>query len=197
MLRLNNQVKNTEDLAWDIFVRRWGKQVHFIDWERFYQLSGLFKGGRYLDVGCFNSPMPFYLSQEFPSSEIHALDHCKRLVDELQTRFPSVNYKYGKADALPYPNGYFDYVVAGEIIEHMDEPQMLVDECFRVLRPGGLLALSTPHEESISQPPVSSEHQWAFEVSDIRRLLERHGATVETKIYKDSVPVIIAYATKR
>lgn len=197
MLKLSNQTKNTEDLAWGIFERRWGKQVHFIDWERFYQLSGPFKGGRYLDVGCFNSPMPFYLSKEFPSSDIHALDHCKRLVEELQNRFPSVNYKYGKADNLPYVDGYFDYVVAGEVIEHMDDPQKLVDECFRVLRSGGKLALSTPYEEIISQPPVSSEHQWAFTVEDIKQLLSRHSATVETKIYKDSVPVIIAYATKR
>lgn len=44
-----------------------------------------------------------------------------------------------EADArkLPFPNGSFDYVYSHGVLHHSDEPRRVVEEIFRVLRPGG------------------------------------------------------------
>ena len=42
----------------------------------------------------------------------------------------------------------FDCVVATELIEHLENPRGLVRQCANLLRPGGLLILSTPNTES-------------------------------------------------
>jgi len=46
---------------------------------------------------------------------------------------------------LPFRDGALAGVLAGEIIEHVYDPALLLRECRRVLRPGGVLVLTTPN----------------------------------------------------
>ena len=52
-------------------------------------------------------------------------------------------------EALPFTDGCFDFVLAGEIIEHMEvDPMHLMSELNRIIAPGGKLLLSTPNSAS-------------------------------------------------
>lgn len=46
---------------------------------------------------------------------------------------------------LPFKDGYFDFVFAGEIIEHIFDTKSLLIEIYRVLKPKGYLILTTPN----------------------------------------------------
>lgn len=46
--------------------------------------------------------------------------------------------------ALPVEDGRVDVVCAMAVIEHLDDPEMCLRECHRILRPGGALLLTTP-----------------------------------------------------
>ena len=50
---------------------------------------------------------------------------------------------------LALPDACVDVVVGCEVIEHLENPRALARECHRLLRPGGLLVLSTPNNESV------------------------------------------------
>lgn len=50
---------------------------------------------------------------------------------------------------LPFPDAYFDAVVSIEGIEHIERPFDFVRECRRILKPGGVLLLSTPNISSL------------------------------------------------
>lgn len=98
-----------------------------------------------LDVGCGNG---FFLS------ELHRAlgrDHAYHGVDYSA-------YKIKKAGALPYEfrqcnleegiphaDATFDVVYSGEVIEHLYNPDLMLEECHRILKPGGLLILTTPN----------------------------------------------------
>ncbi len=50
---------------------------------------------------------------------------------------------------LPLPSGAFDVIVSSEVIEHLENPRAMFRDLFRVLRPGGLLILTTPNQASL------------------------------------------------
>ena len=50
----------------------------------------------------------------------------------------------GDALRLPFPDGAFDKVICAEVLEHLPDDSSAMAELSRVLRPGGLLAISVP-----------------------------------------------------
>ncbi len=58
-----------------------------------------------------------------------------------------VAFREGDSRATPFEASSFDVVVALETIEHIAEPERLVLEARRILRPGGLFIVSTPNRE--------------------------------------------------
>ncbi len=51
----------------------------------------------------------------------------------------------GSVEALPYPNRCFDLVFSHEVLEHVDDDRKALKEAWRVLKPGGALALFLPN----------------------------------------------------
>lgn len=50
----------------------------------------------------------------------------------------------GDATAMPFPDGSFDRVIASEILEHVPRDSTVMAEIARVLKPGGLAAVTVP-----------------------------------------------------
>jgi SAM-dependent methyltransferase len=50
----------------------------------------------------------------------------------------------GDALRLPFPDDTFDRVIASEVLEHVRDDQLALDEVLRVLKPGGTLAATVP-----------------------------------------------------
>ena len=98
-------------------------------------------GRRVLDIGCRAGALTrAYLE----GNEVVGVDVDREaLAEAAQLGIETV-----WADAqqrLPLEDGSFDVVVAGEVLEHLAAPRSLVDEAFRVLRPGGTLVGSVPN----------------------------------------------------
>lgn len=68
------------------------------------------------------------------------------------------------------PNERFDHVVCTEVLEHVLAPHQAVDELYRILKPGGLLLLSTPFNFRIHGPLPDC---WRFTEHGLRALLQR------------------------
>lgn len=82
------------------------------------------------------------------------------------------------------PGGGWDAVVGLHMLEHGNDPGMLLERMKSRLRPGGRLLLAVPNFDSIgyrrlgmawvwAQPPIV--HVYHFTETGLRRLLERHG----------------------
>jgi SAM-dependent methyltransferase len=91
-------------------------------------------------------------------------------------------------DTLPFPNGSFDVVYSGNVLEHTESPMTVLEEAVRVLRPGGILHVEVPNYLSyfeghylIPQPPLV----WRWVLPAWVRLLGRDPAfayTMRTEI---------------
>jgi ubiquinone/menaquinone biosynthesis C-methylase UbiE len=196
MIRLAKNNLNSPERTYSIYETIWKKELHYIDWKRFALLVKHYQEekGKYLDIGCFNSPMPLELVKTYRNQEITAVDYCGKLIDELKERHPEVNYLWADAEKLPFENEYFDYIVIGELIEHTEDPAKIVREAMRVLKKGGWLAISTPNDEANGNA-VSGEHLWSFTMDDVIDLISPYGE-VEINYCNDSIKVIVAFCKK-
>jgi len=86
------------------------------------------------------------------------------------------------SEALPFPDGDFDVVVAGELLEHVADPAAVVAEARRLLRAGGTFVGSVPNAFRLKNrlrfaaglPPENDPtHLHMFRPEHVRRLLSR------------------------
>jgi SAM-dependent methyltransferase len=98
-------------------------------------------GRRVLDLGCRYGA----LTQSYvDGNEVVGVDVDREALEEaaklgIETRWADVD------EPLEFEDSSFDVVVAGELLEHVRDPQRVVAEARRVLRPGGILVGSVPN----------------------------------------------------
>jgi SAM-dependent methyltransferase len=97
---------------------------------------------RLLDVGCGDG----YLTSRFAKSvrEVVGIDPDPKMIAMARCLNPGQSFHFdeGVAEELPYASGSFDRVVAVSVVEHFQDPAAGLKEMGRVLRPGGVLAIS-------------------------------------------------------
>jgi SAM-dependent methyltransferase len=109
-----------------------------------------------------------------------ALDYDETTVAHVRTHYPRVEVMHGNLAELPLADASVDVVVNFQVIEHLwDQPQF-VRECARVLRPSGLLMVSTPNRITFSpgrDTPINPFHTRELNADELSRLLIDAGFT--------------------
>jgi N-acetyl sugar amidotransferase len=94
-----------------------------------------------LDVGCSASPN-LYLKNK----KVIGLDLNEKV------NMSSNYYKIVKGNVFDLPKPFteesFEAITAGEILEHLDSPMLFLKNCYKTLKPGGILVFSTPNPNS-------------------------------------------------
>lgn len=115
------------------------------------------------------------------AARVIGLDYDELAVAHVRACYPRVDVRHGNLAALPLPNTSVDVVVNFQVIEHLwDQPQF-VAECARVLRPGGVLLMSTPNRITFSpgrDTPVNPFHTRELNAQELTELLVDGGFAV-------------------
>jgi SAM-dependent methyltransferase len=110
-----------------------------------------------------------------------ALDYDAATVRHVARAYPRVCAVRGNLDALPLRPSTVDVVANLQVIEHLwDQPRFLA-ECARVLRPGGLLLLTTPNRITFSpgrDTPLNPFHTRELSAAELAELLAAAGLVV-------------------
>jgi SAM-dependent methyltransferase len=105
---------------------------------------------------------------------VTALDYDEATVAHVRARYPRVEVVHGNLADLPLDDASVDVVVNFQVIEHLwDQPQF-VRECARVLRPSGLLMVSTPNRITFSpgrDTPINPFHTRELNADELTQLL--------------------------
>lgn len=106
--------------------------------------------GRVLDVGCATGEFLRGI-QEGSGWEAFGTDLSSYAV-EVAHRSPGLNITCGELADIAFPAEYFDAVFVRNVLEHVLEPEALIEELRRILRPGGLLRLVVPNGHTEIRP---------------------------------------------
>jgi SAM-dependent methyltransferase len=115
------------------------------------------KTSRVLELGCYMQITPL-LNRTCGYREVRGAYYGQPgKVDRKSLQFPDgefhceVDHFDVDRDPFPYPDGHFDLVIAGEIMEHLVyDPMHMLVEARRVLADGGYILVTTPNVGSIT-----------------------------------------------
>jgi SAM-dependent methyltransferase len=98
-------------------------------------------GRRVLDVGCGEGATLYHLGQ--PPGAV-GIDVFEAKLAFAGTKLPACRFVAASCESMPFDAGSFDHVLVRDVIHHLDEPERMVDECHRVLGPGGRIDVLEP-----------------------------------------------------
>jgi SAM-dependent methyltransferase len=113
------------------------------------------------------------------------LDYDDSAVAHVRARYPRVEMRQGNLAELPLDAGAVDVVVNFQVIEHLWDQGQFVDECARVLRPSGVLLMSTPNRITFSpdrDTPINPFHTRELNAAELTELLTDSGFQVEAML---------------
>lgn len=143
-------------------------------------LAALLRLGDVLDVGSGDGAAAAFLAAHCKS--LTCVDASSRMIEAAQERlakFSHVKAEVADAEALPFRAASFDTVLVFHTLTYAAEPSKVIEECARVLRPGGrvvLLSLDEHAHRDVTSP--FGERHSGFSPRALRTMLTRAGLAV-------------------
>jgi len=119
--------------------------------------------GKLLDIGCGNKPY-LYIMESYINNYI-GIEHPNTLHKNKEIDL------YGDTCNLPFKNNSFDTVVSFQVMEHVNEPNQMVAEIYRVIKKDGYVVLTVPFMWGIHEPPYD---YYRYTEYGLRYLFEKH-----------------------
>jgi SAM-dependent methyltransferase len=143
-----------------------------------YVLSRLPKVGSVLEVGSGDGKMLRTVLSELPALRVHGCD-----VRDSSLRPKEAEFRV-MSERIPYDNATFDAVFVADVLEHVPDPEQLLAEIARVLKPSGKLVGFVPLEGERRSAYAfyrkllgadlylrTKHHLQSYALTDVRRLL--------------------------
>jgi SAM-dependent methyltransferase len=98
-----------------------------------------------LDAGCGTGGLILRMREAWPGWRFSGIDFMPLACELARKRCgPDVDIREASITALPFADGSFDAVVSADVVCQVENPEVAVAEFFRVLRPGGVVAINVP-----------------------------------------------------
>lgn len=114
------------------------------------------------------------------ANSVTVLVGSREAVERARTLYSvsGVRYESTELPTLPQSDGGLDVVVALQMIEHLESPEELIEEARRVLKPDGVMIVSTPDKQVRSNERNHQPHPSEMYVQEFREMLDRHFGSV-------------------
>ena len=155
---------------------------------------------RILEVGCGDGALSGLIYKTFgceliglePSTD--GIRYCR----EMFTRFNfQGTFEISEGYSFRYPDNHFDFVILADVIEHLQHPDLMLQEIKRVLKPGGRTIITTPIRTS--EYPEDKMHVHEFYPDELLSLCQKYFDTPVQTVYSHPVAwhELYSYGKKR
>lgn len=153
---------------------------------RLKQIAPYKSTGKALDIGC--GPGYFLTAAQKLGFDVHGLDPSDYIVTQAQKTWGD-RVRLGLIESAGYEPESFDLIVAFDTFEHIYEPKQFLAAIQRVLKTGGVLAITTPDPTSLLSKISGKnwvsfklpEHVFYWSPGTIRKILGEHFEVLEVR----------------
>ena len=137
--------------------------------------------GRVLDIGSGDGVLAELLASQ--AEHVDCLDESVAVVEAGKrrlARYRNVKFHRGDMHQLPFPARRFDQAFLMHVLTYTQKPQQVLEEAFRVLKPGGQLIGATLKRHAHKETVATYDHvNLGYSVTRLRALLSGTGFQVE------------------
>jgi len=162
--------------------------------ERYVFAAQYVPGKDVLDVACGSGVGTSFL-QEAGALSALGLDIDPAAVAYAKERYKNCRFAQCDATNLILPDGCVDVVVSFETLEHISDQRKFLNECRRVLRPGGLLICSTPNRALSRWSPRNPFHAAELYPREFQTMMTELFPAVE--IFSQRNRAVMSYVPKK
>src|SRR5258706_951483 len=145
---------------------------------RYLAASALCQGKRVLDAASGEGYGAAILADA--GARVTGVEIDAATVQAAQQKYPDVEFVEADIVTLPFDDDQFDVVTSFETVEHVPNPEAMLDEFLRVLKPDGVLVVSTPdktiYNQFLAEP--NAFHIRELERDEFREALSRRFSAV-------------------
>lgn len=153
---------------------------------RLKQIAPYKSAGKALDIGC--GPGYFLTAAQKLGFDVNGLDPSDYIVEQAQKTWGD-RIRLGLIESAGYSLESFDLVVAFDTFEHIYDPKKFLAAIHGVLKPGGVLAITTPDPTSLLSKVSGKnwvsyklpEHVFYWSPETIRKILSEHYEVLEVR----------------
>ncbi len=172
---VKNRVENME-FTGERYVPEVHGQIELEHLHRYLQACRVVAGKVVLDLACGEGYGSAMLARG--AGKVIGVDISAEAVKHARKRYKRENLEFmvGSCSDIPLPDGSVDMVVSFETIEHHDQHSQMMQEVKRVLRPAGILLISSPDKYHYSVEPSRANPYHVKELyqHEFKQLLERY-----------------------
>lgn len=145
-----------------------------------------------LDVGCASGWFLSQISKKFPKAACYGIDVYGQGIQYGKKQYKKLHLREGNAEKIPFPAHTFDSVICTEVLEHVGNPPIVLNEIKRVLKKHGetiieldsgntLFALTWFLWTKFSGKVWDHAHLHTFTVRKLERAIRTCGFTIIEK----------------
>ena len=150
-----------------------------------YALKNEKKPGKILDIGTAGGSFLHVAKQA--GWEVHGLELNKWLCNWAKEHY-DLDIQSGTLFEQHYPDNTFDVITLWDVLEHVPDPSAILQECNRILKEGGVIALNVPDSASWMAKILQSKwvfllsvHLYYFTPSTMKKILEKNNFSLLAK----------------
>ncbi len=159
-----------------------------IRYQRAIQLAEIKNGASILDVGCKNAHLLDVLAIANIHCDYTGIDISDAVIDSLKSKVGKFQ-QHDLMKPLPFESKTFDFLFCLEVLEHIENPNLVLKEFHRVLKEKGILLLSVPNVynwiaviANIFKLPCREGHIHCFPYREMRTLLDFTGFKIVKRV---------------
>lgn len=143
------------------------REIWYEHFHRYVVARAWVRGRQVLDAACGEGYGSALLADA--ADRVTGVDISETAIGHAQERYREVanlDFQTGDCTRLDFPDRHFDGIVSFETLEHLAEQEAMLGEFRRVLKPDGLLILSSPDREQYSE---QAGHDNPYHVKELNR----------------------------
>lgn len=165
-------------------------------------------GDSFLDIGCGDGVFEKFVKEKHPKSVCSGIDLSEIAIQTAKSNVPDVEFQVRDVlkEGIPYADNTFDAVIALDVLEHVFQPHILLQEIKRVTKKYAIIGVpnfsSFPSRVQMlfGRVPENNRpkkgHAYWFTISVLKNLLEENGFVIreiKTNYQLERFPVLGAF----